>query len=234
MKIKNEEITNFLTKIKGNTEFADVDMIVDFSETGIKVNAVNPEKTVVLAANLSNNAFIEYEQIGKIGIQKLGDLISILKTFSDEVELKVEGNILTIKEKGRKVELELVDLSTILEAPELKKEMTFSENITLQGKDINAFLNDASMNKDYVTYLITEKGKAIFNNTGRYKFTKELVSLDCIGGNKLKLGAPFANVIKPLIGTVSFGLGEGMPLKLIEKTDNSNISIIVAPMEFDK
>jgi len=234
MKIKNEEITTFLTKVKCNTEFNDEDMLLNFTESGMKVNILNACRTVVLTGQLSKSAFMEYEQLGKIGIQKLGDIISILRTFGTEVELGVQGNILTIKEKGRKVEFELVDISTILEAPELKKEMSFTENIGLMGKDVNAFLADAGMNKEFCTYIATEKGKIIFNNSGRYKFTKEIETADCVGGNKLKLGEPVVNVLKAFSGNIIVGLGDGMPMKLIEKTENSNLSIIIAPMEWDK
>lgn len=233
MKVKNENVVEFLNKVKCNTEFSDEDLILNFTESGVRINAVNATKTVVLTANLSKNAFIEYEQIGKIGIQKLGEVISVLRTFGDEIELKVEGNLLIIKERGRKVEIELLDINMILEAPELKKEMVFSENITLTGKDVNAFLADAGMNKEFATFITTEKGKIIFSNTGKYKFTKEIDTNDCVGGNKLKLGEPFVNVMKAFATNIIVGLGAGMPLKIIEKSDNSNISVIVAPMELE-
>jgi hypothetical protein len=234
MKIKNDVVTNFLTKVKCNTEFADEDLILDFAESGIKVNAVSTTKTVVMAGLLSKEAFIQYESIGKIGIQKLADIVNILKTFGEEVEIKVEGHLLTIKEKGRKVEIELLDTSMILEAPELKKEMVFTENVSLPAKEINSFIGDASMNKDFTVYVNTEKGKIIFNNTGKYKFTKDIQSEDCIGGNKLRLGEPFINVIKPFDGAITMCMGEGMPLKILEKTDVSNMNIIVAPMSIEE
>jgi len=228
MKIKKQKISDFLKKINMDGTEKIEEAIFDFSETGLKVSAMSPSKVNRIDAVLKTAAFTQYNAVGKIGVQTLSNIIKIVDKFNDDIVLEVEGNLLTVKDKSKNMVTELVDVQFI-EAIQPLKEMQFDDFFTMEVAVLKSIIDDATINKEFKIKLETVPKGVKFSNTGKYKFTRNIVVDESKGGVEGLFGQPFVNAIKSLNGKLEMNVKNNFPLKLLEKTEDSVITIIVAP-----
>jgi len=228
MNIKTKVFNTFLKKVKmDGTQIVD-EAIFDFNDGGLKISAMTGGNTTRIDAMLMSSAFGQYEAIGKVGVQGIAQITKILDTFKDEVDISIEGNVLRLKEGGRKVEVELIDLQFLTEVGALK-ELQFDETIKIKSVDLNKFISDVNINKDFELIFDTKPKQLILSNTGKYKFTQILPVEEAQGGVTAKFGAPFIDVVKALTDNILLSMKTDFPIKILEKTDVSTIVIITAP-----
>ena len=228
MKIEKTKFTNFLKKVKLDGADQIDEVLFDFTTQGLKIMVMNKTSTCRIDAMFKSSAFSEYEAIGKVGIQELHMLIRLCETFDKEVDIKTSENLLTIKSGSRKIEFELLDIQFISEVAE-PKVMEFDESITVNSKVLNKFIKDVELNKEYIINLETTEKKLKISNTGKYKFTEIIEAKEAKGGVNTSFGLPLTNALRALTGELQLNLKSQYPLRVVEKTEDSIISIIVAP-----
>ena len=98
---------------------------------------------------------------------------------------------------------------------------------------LNKFIADASINNDFKVVFDCNSESKLFTikNTGKYKFTNKVLNNDIVKTSISQFGSPFVGAISGLKGKLIISLAEGKPVKLYEKTDDSAITIIVAPLD---
>lgn len=228
MKIETKKIVEFLNKIKMSGTQLVSECIFKFEKNGLNIITNSLANQSRIAGILKSTAFKEYEEIDSIGINQLSEFTTVIKRFVGEVTLKVEGNIINIKGKSKKVDVELVDTSFI--STEIKEPvLEFIDTFSIPAKKLKEIFEDVKINDDSEMTFETEEGKVKFSNTGKYKFQHAFESKTCNGGAKSKFGEPFIDSISELTGLLEISLGVDYPIKVIEKTEDSVITVISAP-----
>jgi len=227
MKIKTKILSDFLKKSKMEGIQQIDECMLDFQKEGLKINANSPAKLSRVMSWLKTSAFEEYEALGKVGINDMANVIKVIERFGEKINIKKEGNLLVIKGDNKKVEVELVaeDFLSTDSEPTLE----FEDKFIITTKKMGEIIKDVTMNKDAILKIETEKKKVIFSNTGKYKFQNTVDSEETKGGTKTSFGEPLIDCISNLDGTLEFNIKTNYPAKIMEKTDNSIVTIIVAP-----
>jgi hypothetical protein len=227
MKIKTSVFLNFIQKA-GMTDTVN-NCMLNFSKDGLIIKTAATNKLAMIDALLKSTAFTEYEEIGKIGIDPLLDLKSILKRFKESIKIKVEGNVLILSEEGKKIEFPITDTQFIDAFPE-PKNLEFHETFALPSEKVQEIIKDSMLNKDSYITIITEPGKVKLQNSGRYKFLHEYAVPTVEKETKSKFGDPFVKSTDALTGTLEFSTRTDYILKVVEKTDISLITVLIAPL----
>jgi hypothetical protein len=230
MKVEKDTLNEFLTKSKfsGDDELREV--ILDFSEEGLNINAVCDVKTSMVKGILKKDVFTDYEAFGEIGIMHVANLLRVVNSFDKVIDLRVEGNLLIMKEGSRKVELEYAN-PEVINKVDINLEIEFDEEFKIDAKLLNKFISRASINNDFDINLTTQPGKLLLKNTkGSYKFTEEIDIPSIEKEVSVTFGNSFVNVVSPLNEEVVLCLKTDAPAKIKEIKDNSEIEIITSPL----
>ena len=228
MKVKTNILKAFIEKVRMNEKQKIDEAVFNFDKEGLKINANSAPKQARVMGWLKTGAFTEYEEFGKVGMNELENVVKILKRFGEDILIKKEGNLLTISQKGKKVDIELVAeefLSTDTGEPDLQ----FEDNFSISATALKEIFNDAQINDDAIITIETEEKKVKFSNTGKYKFLTELEAPTCKGGVKTKFGQPLIDAAVKLDGNLEIDVKTNYVAKIMEKTENSVITVIVAP-----
>jgi hypothetical protein len=229
VKIKNKVLSTFLKKIGFSGIQTIKELLLDFSDNGLSINVNSQTQQSKVVALLKSGAFVEYSPMGKIGINDLPTLLTVLKRFGDEIKITKEGNLLTIAEDKKKVDIELVDPRYLEEGIKPMPQIAFTDSFKMAAADIKGVFEDITINKDAVLTIETKPKLVIFKNTGKYKFNREVTADGCNGGVLVNFGEPLMDVITNLDSEIEISIKSDYPAKVIETTDVSNITIIVAP-----
>lgn len=233
MKVKTKTLVAFLkkTRMDGTQELKEA--ILRFGKDGLKVNANSEPKQARVMSWLKTNAFVEYEELGNVGMNDLSNVVKVLERFGEQVSIKKEGNLLTVTGEGKKVDIELVSES-FLDTDTGEPNLEFDETFTVPATTFKSVFNDIKINKDAVMTIETVEKKVKITNTGKYKFVNEIAAPSCKGGAKVNMGEPFIDVITNLDGMLEVNIKSDYPAKIMEKTETSVITIIVAPRVGDE
>ncbi len=228
MKIKKKVLVDFLTKARMEGEQMIDECILDFDKEGLKIDANSPSKQARTMSWLKTSVFKEHEAIGNVGMNDLSNAVRVLDRFGEFLNITVEGNLMTVKSEGKKVDIELVAetfLSTDSGAPKLE----FDETFIIPGIKMAEIIKDVLLNKDAIITIETKEKKVLITNTGKYKFQHEIDAPTAKGGSKVKLGQPFISAVNKLDGNLEISMKSDYPIKVMEKTDDSVITLIIAP-----
>lgn len=229
MKIDKAKFIRFMKKINLAGSHSVEEVLLSFTENGLKACVVTPDSTIRVEGILKTSVFENYEAIGDVGVQELSKLLTIVNTFkSDKVEFLVEGNTLILKADKKSVEIALLD-PQFIDKPTDVKEFEFKENLDVKISEIQSFIADAAINKEFSILLSTKEKQLVMKNTGKFKFTSVIDCEKALGGVQVGFGTPFINAVKNLDGALKLSISENFPCKLLEKTDDSMVNIIVAP-----
>lgn len=230
MKIGADKLKNFIEKVSMSDGQAITECLLNFDKDGLKVTANSKTTMTRVSGILKASIFKDYESIGNIGISDMKELKNVINKFKEmEVSLKVEGNLLDIAGTGKKVEVELMDtqfISVDISEPKLE----FADSFVFTSDALHKIIEDSNVNKDYKLAFVTEDKKLTVQNTGKYKFTHQFVIPTIKGGVKCKFGQPLIDATKNLDGNLEISVKTDYPMKVLEKTEESIISIIIAPM----
>ena len=230
LKIESGLIKDFFDKVRMSGGQQIREGLFDFTSEGLKV-AVNSEtKQARCVGLLKKAAFVEYEAIGKVGLNDLDNVRKVMERFGGEMIIERSGHLLTMKNKTdkKRVEIELVDerfLTTDITEPNLE----FDETFTATSTEMKDIFNDVQINKDSVMTIETEAKVVNFFNTGKYKFKNQILCDTVKGGTKVNFGAPLIDSINKLDGKLEISIKKDYPAKIREITEHSVITIIVAP-----
>jgi len=233
VKIEARKIITFLKKIKMKDSEEITQCLLDFTDSGLKVNATSPAKFCMVEGFMDKAVFDSYDAIGKIGLNDFPKFITILDRFGKMVEFSLEGNLLMVKEKKKSVDIPLVDEKYFEEGkkPELKD---FVDTVPIAADTLNGIFKDAEMSNDSTITIETQQGEAIFTNTGRYKFKTVIEDSSIQGGAKSTFGRPIISALRELKEKLVLSVGANYPMQVEEKCDDSEIKIIVAPRVEEK
>lgn len=228
MKIKTKILTAFLKKVKMSAGQEIVECILNFSKEGLKISANSAAQQSRASGLLKSSAFTDYEEIASIGISDLPVVVDVLSRFGEDITLKVEGNLLTVSGLGKKVEIELMDVQFIT-SDITEPKLEFADTFIFEAEKIKEIISDAKLSKDSVLTIVTELKKVVFSNTGKYKFTHAFDMVTCKGGVTAKFGDPFVDAVQNLTEKLEFSIKTDYPIKILEKTEHTIITLIVAP-----
>lgn len=228
MKIKTKILTNFLKKARMSGSDQIEESVIKFSADGLHLDANSAAKQSRIMAWLKKNAFEEYEELGNIGMNDLSNVVKVLDRFGEIITIKKEVNVLNIKGDGKSVEIELVN-EGFLDTDTAEPSLEFTDTFDIKATKLADIIKDVQMNKDAVLNIKTAPKSVMFSNTGKYKFNNTLEATMCKGGVDVKFGQPFIDATNELDGVLQISVRTDYPCKVIEKLENSTISIIIAP-----
>lgn len=228
VKIRTKDMKKFMEKSIMTEEQVITEAMLQFTESGLKIAANSGSQQARVSSLLKSSTFEEYSPIGNLAIGSLNEFPKVIDRFGEKISLSVEGNLLTIKGDGKSVGIELMSeelISTDIKEPDL----TFEETFILPAGCLNDIIKDVNLSKDVVIVFKTEKGKLIVTNTGKYKFTRVIECPTIKGDVSVRMGAPFIQATNKLDGELEISMKKDYPMKILEKTQESVISLIVAP-----
>jgi len=226
MKIETDVLEEFLTIARmGEIETC----LLEFGKDGLFISAMALDNSHESRSFLKKESFKEYEPIGNVGVDDLNKLIKVFKRLGNELEFKVEGNMLIANGVNKTLNFELIDekfIEKTKDLPDMKHTTTF----TIPGKNVAEFLKDAQMNKDVIIGFETVDGGVKVINTGKYKFTHNFNSEGTKGGEKIKFGAPLINALGGICsGDLVFHAKTDYPLLIDYKNEKYDITFLIAP-----
>lgn len=228
MKIRTRILTTFLKKVMMTKSQIINECLFNFSPEGLRVNAANEAQLCRVTSLLKKESFKEYESIGSIAIGDLINVIRIIDRFNDEITIKVEGNLLTISQAGKKVEIELLD-KEFIKSSDKELNLKFDDAFSFPSDKLHEILDDVKLNDDSKIRIITEANKLKIVNTGKYKFSHEFITT-CKGGVVVQFGQPLLHAVTELNGNLDFSIKTDYPIQIKEVTEDSEITLIVAPL----
>jgi len=231
MKVKKDILLDFLKKASFyNTASLVKDCLINFDKENVELSNINMGNTVMSSISLKTSVFSEYEPIGKIVIQNIDKVIKIVSSFEEDVDFKVEGNLLVLKNKTRKIETELMSAQVYGEQkafPNLPKEDT--QNFNFDIGVLKELIKDMSINKEFNITFSTSNNMFIVKNDGDFKFTEQYVIDGIKDGLKISFGSPLFEGIENLNGMVNITIKNNFPVLIEEAGEHSNCKIVVAP-----
>lgn len=233
MKIKTKVFTAFLKKTRMEGTQMLPEAILKFEKDGLKINANSQPKQARVMSWLRTGAFQQYEELGSVGLNDLSTVVKVLDRFDEDINIKKEGNLLTISGGNKKVDIELV-AESFLDTDSGEPKLVFDETLVVPATSLKSIFADVKLNKDAIMTLKTEEKKLKVSNTGKYKFVNEIEAPTCKGGITVKMGEPFIDVVTNLDGNLELSMKNDYPIKIMEKTENSIVTIIVAPRVEDE
>ena len=229
MKIKTKVLVAFLKKFRMEGTQKIDEAILRFNKDGLKITANSESKHARVMTWLKNSAFDEYEALGIVGINDLENVVKVLERFGENISIKKEGQLLTIKGDNKKVDISVVE-EEFLDSDAGEPTLEFEDTFTITATKLKDIFKDVSMNKDASLTIETKEKKVVFTNTGKYKFKNTVNADTCKGGAKTKFGQPFIEALSNLDGILEVSMGTDYPIKVMEKLDTSVVTIIVAPL----
>lgn len=228
MKVKTKILSEFLNKaIMSGTEIIE-EAVLNFDKEGLKINANSQAKQSRAMSWLKKSAFVEYEELGGVGLNDLNTITKVLDRFGETISLKKEGNLLTIKSEGKSVDIELVS-EEFLKTDEGEPKLEFNNTFNLKAGKLADLFNDVKMNKDAKIKLETKDKQVLISNTGKYKFLNTIEAPSCKEGTTVSFGLPLIEASTNLKGDLELSIANNYPMKIREVTEHSVITIIVAP-----
>lgn len=228
LKIKTKVLSGFLKKFKMDGTQGIKEAVLKFEKDGLHINANSDSKQARSMAWLKKEGFIEYEEIENVGVNDIPTVINVLERFSENITIVKEGNLLTVKGDSKKVDIELVS-ETFLGDDTGEPKLEFTETFDITATKLKDIYKDVQLNKDAIIKIETEEKKVKISNTGKYKFLNEFEALTCKGGVSCSFGEPLINATNSLDGVLSISMAPNFPIKIMEKTETSVITVIVAP-----
>lgn len=232
MKIKRPILNSFLDKINMSEQI--MECVLDFGADGLHMVSNTVDKLSRVNGFLKASAFTEYEAIGSIGIDNLTELKKLVKRFGENISIKVEGNQLTLSETGKKVDMSLMDKQFIATDKLTDPILNFADSFSFPADKLNEIISDSELSKDSHLIFKTEPQLLKIQNTGKYKFLHEFAQPNCKGGVAVRFGQPLVLAVKNFTDILEFNVSTNYPIKIIEKTENTEISVIVAPLVVNK
>ena len=230
MKIEKSRLENYLKQINCSNSINEVKL--NFEENGVSSLVMNPENTMMVSAKLANSVFIKYDAIGKILIDNLSLLIKILNRFDGDITLKKEENLLRITNENRECEF-VLSSEDVIEDVKKVPTIELKSVIKIDSKTILESLKNAEVVDEAFSKVKFElKEKLFIIEAGE---TNKIIDKHKLKDKYDNFSVNFnagllKNVITALEGEIELNLGKDLPMKIVKKTDDTNLFYIIAPL----
>lgn len=237
MKIKKEVFMKFLKKVSMQGTNAINEAVFNFGEDGISVMAMTSDNTCMVNAKLRASSFEGYGALGEVGFDTIPMMIKIVSTFNEDVDIKINGGLLTLSEKNKSVDIPLIEPQFIPTKGKDVSKFEFEQTFNMPVKNINDFMKnvaDANKNSFDMVFTTGDNALQLSNDHGKIKFREVVSDIPCQKGIRVKFGEPIMDALANLEGDVSVSLKSQFPIKVEEKSDSSVVTIVVAPRVEDE
>lgn len=234
IKINSKKIlVDFLKKVHMTGDQKINDCVWNFKPEGLVIEAVSIAKQSKIVGILKRSIFAQYEEIGVVGIDKFETTIKVIEKFTNGMTFAVNGNLATIKDEKKKVDIELVNPDFVDKIPEQEKKFEYKETFNIAAAKLNEIIEDISLNKDAKMIIMTKENHVVFTNTGKFKFEHKIPS-ETKTEQKSDFGDAFISCVANLDGSIEVSMGTDYPCRIKETTEHSVIEIVVAPIVEEK
>jgi len=234
MKIEVSVLKSFINKVAMEGISSISDCVLDFNSSGLLIRAVSAANTVMVNGVLEKSAFVDYKELGKLGIENLAKLSKYLSRFDGTVKIAVKENLLVITGNKKRVEVLLKDTDYVEQPPEYPRdiEKNYKGSIELEASAVKAFLDDVGIIGGTELDLIV-KNKKLTVKSKNMDLIEEEVEVVNISSDDLvvSLGVPFITAVKNLDGKVTLEMAENYPVLVKDCGDNYEVKILVAPIK---
>jgi len=233
MKIKLENSSALSKAIDLISELV-TEVKIRISEHGLSITAIDPANVAMVGLKIPKKAFSEFDSGNEVLGVNLDSLKRILKRSSGPVMLEKRENLLYIQMEDRikrNFILSLIDIeSEDKEIPNLE----FSSRVELQSEDLIDSIEDCAVVADACSFIIKEE-KFIIEakglNSTRTEFSGDEASISaepCKARYSLEYLQKFIKASKLTEKTI-LNFADDHPLRMDVKTENMEISFILAP-----
>jgi hypothetical protein len=231
MRIDVKTLREYVNKVSLSTTILTFNL--DFREDGVHTNVTNSMTTAMVIGKLDSKAFEDYEAIGEIFVKDSRMMLSMLKTFSGDIEIdKVSDNLIKFFDASREVNIMLAEekiCDNIYRKDKPEIETPFS--IELEKSILTRVVNDMSL-LDVPNVKFVKTGNKFIINVGseeEYDFIKNIIEVD--GGEDISVGiaSGFKELVACLTDTVTIKLGTDLPLILTEDTEFISMECFLSP-----
>jgi proliferating cell nuclear antigen len=207
---------------------------IKLNDYGLSVTAIDPANVAMVSLRIPKKAFSEFDSGSEVLGVNLDSLKRILKRSSGPLVLEKRENLLHIQMEDRikrNFTLSLMDIeSEDKEMPSLE----FSSRVELQSEDLIDSVEDCAVVGDACSFIIKEE-KFIIEakglNSTRTEFSGDEANISaepCKARYSLEYLQKFIKASK-LADKTTLNFADDHPLKMDVKTENMEISFILAP-----
>ncbi len=233
MKIKLENSSALSKAVELISELV-TEVKIRMSEHGLSITAIDPANVAMVSLRIPKKAFSEFDSGSVVLGVNLDSLKRILKRSSGPVMLEKKENLLYIQMEDRikrNFILSLIDIeSEDKEIPNLE----FSSRVELQSEDLIDSIEDCAVVADACSFIIKEE-KFIIEakglNSTRTEFSGDEANISaepCKARYSLEYLQKFIKASKLTEKTI-LNFADDHPLRMDVKTENMEISFILAP-----
>ena len=234
MKIEQKKLITFLTQLR----MGEIDTcLFQFGEDGVKINTQSAAKSHGSYSFLKKEAFMEYSNIGDIGVDDLSGMITkVFKKFKKEINFTVEGNLFTVSAPDKSVKFELVDekfVDAMKDMPTLDYKTTFKIPVS----QMHSIIDETKGNENAIITFETVDGGVKVSNTGKYKFNYNIGSENTKGGVKCSYATALVFALSGILSKdakdskvdLTFHMITDGPVQIDYETEDYTIKFLIAP-----
>jgi len=230
MKIKSELLASFITKATLNGSIGS--MVIKITDEGLSAQQKELSNAGMTQAKLSLEKIKEKENM-ELCIKNTPMLIKSLASFSGDIEIKKNTNILSLLNAERQIDIvlsseEFIDCN-LSGLPENLKN-AFDKGFNISSEPLKKIVSDMGI-VESTSIVIEIKDKRLILSTGEKGFdtisVKAVADYTDCSANYSELLAKAINVID---GKINIALKKDFPIQLIEEADGIYCKYIVAPL----
>jgi len=235
MKIKANVFAGFLRKVNLNNKIEEA--ILEFGENGIRCKVMSPTNAVLIETTLNKSAFESYDPIGDIAIDQIGKMINFLSRFHGSVDINHKGNIILLTGKTetstKEAEFCLPSTEYVKETREITDLKYPINDLELERDIFESIVGDAVVLKTNI-YRVKIKEKTLTLEVGEQDKFREKINVNSDAEVNLSLPEEFADVISNCESKIKISIGSGIPLTIIDNSENIKTKYLVAPYQGDE
>jgi len=237
MKIEIKLLIDYINKVSMNGTVLMLDL--RFTEEGLRTAIKNQSQTAMAIGFLPKDSFIEYEAIGDLYIKNSVMFMTLLKSFSDEVNIsKVGESMIKIHNSNRKAFMVLADekiCDSLLQ--DKKPEIEYETCFKIDKKVLMQTLADMkTLDVPHIKFVKKDNNVSIeIGKSKVYDFIsndnvgKEIEDLGETKDVEVGVGGGFEDVVRCLGSYPVFKIASDKPLTFIDNDDFMEVEFMVAP-----
>lgn len=234
MRIKLENSSDLSKAIDLISELV-TEVKIKFNEYGLSITAIDPANVAMVGLRIPKKAFSEFDSGSEILGVNLDSLKRILKRSSScPILLEKKENLLYIQMEDRIKRNFILSLLDIEGEDKEMPNLEFSSRVELQSEDLIDSVEDCAVVADACSFIIKEE-KFIIEakglNSTRTEFSGDEANISaesCKARYSLEYLQKFIKASKLSEKTI-LNFADDHPLRMDVKTENMEISFILAP-----
>jgi hypothetical protein len=231
MKIDSGLFKKFIVKATLNSSLPS--MVLQVSPDGIVAMQKDLSNAAMTHLTLDKSKFKELDITDKLCIKSTLMLIKSLASFTGEIEIKKNQNVLSLFNAERQIDIVLSSEEFIeCNLPALQESLktAFDAGVNVSSEALKKIVTDMSIVSGK-TITATFKDKKLELTTGEKGFDTISVKMpadykDC----SAKYGELLANVINVVDDKINLAMKQDFPIQILETVDGITAKYIVAPL----